>query len=87
MAYLASKNFIHRDLAARNVLLDSKLSCLVADFGLSRGTKSVGMEDNPVGYYRSMGGIFPLRWSAPECLTTMKFTTASDGAALFYALP
>ena len=32
----------------------------------------------PTGYYRSVGGVFPLRWSAPEALTTMKFTTASD---------
>lgn len=29
-------------------------------------------------YYRSQAGIFPIRWSAPEAMETLKFTVASD---------
>ena len=29
-------------------------------------------------YYKAQGSAFPLRWTAPECMSTMKFTTASD---------
>lgn len=31
MRYLSEKGLVHRDLAARNVLLDSSLSCKVAE--------------------------------------------------------
>ena len=36
------------------------------DFGLSRSAK----ENSESMYYRSTGGAFPLRWTAPEALTT-----------------
>lgn len=89
MAHLASKRFIHRDLAARNVLVSSGSVCKVADFGLSRGTAEVGAsesdggdsggdEDESASYYRSSTGVFPVRWTAPESMETMKFTSASD---------
>ena len=34
---------IHRDLACRNVLVDSKLSCKICDFGLARKLDKTGV--------------------------------------------
>jgi serine/threonine protein kinase len=82
MAHLSSRKFIHRDLAARNVLVHSDDSAKVADFGLSRGAKAVAGEDGKnegeSDYYRSHNGVFPVRWTAPESMETMRFTRASD---------
>jgi serine/threonine protein kinase len=85
MKHLASKHFIHRDLAARNVLLAAGISstgmvCKVADFGLSRGGAAAGEADEGGGedYYRSQSGIFPVRWTSPEAMETLKFSEASD---------
>ena len=75
MAHLGTHNFIHRDLAARNVLLGTGLVCKVADFGLSRRVQT---EDNTGDYYRSTSGVLPVRWTAPEGLTSQKFSAASD---------
>ena len=75
MAHLARHNFVHRDLAARNVLLGSGMVCKVADFGLSR---QVQTEDNAGDYYRSSSGIIPVRWTAPEGMSSLKFSSASD---------
>lgn len=91
MKHLSNLSFIHRDLAARNVLVadgrkvgadgSSKtldLVCKVADFGLSRGggddSAAAGTED----YYKSSSGVFPVRWTAPESMETLRFTVASD---------
>ena len=63
MDFLTGRRFVHRDLAARNVMMDSQLTCQVADFGLSRGTKgadAVGSEADQ-DYYRSENGVFPVR--------------------------
>ena len=85
MAYLAENRFVHRDLAARNVLVNSELNCKVADFGLSRGTMGSGPDnDDGAGpaeeeeYYRSRTGTFPVRWTAPESMQTMRFSETSD---------
>ena len=75
MAHLAQHSFVHRDLAARNVLLGSGMVCKVADFGLSRRVQT---EDNTGDYYRSSSGIIPVRWTAPEGITSQKFSSASD---------
>ena len=75
MGHLGKHNFIHRDLAARNVLLGSGMVCKVADFGLSRRVQT---EDNTGDYYRSTSGVLPVRWTAPEGLTSQKFSSASD---------
>jgi len=88
MQHLASLRFIHRDLAARNVLVATGIVGQVADFGLSRGTAlkpqnedgSDGDEGESGGgdYYRSQAGVFPVRWTAPEAMQTLKFSIASD---------
>jgi serine/threonine protein kinase len=76
MRHLARKKFIHRDLAARNILLNEDMACMVADFGLSRGATKV--DEGDAGYYRSTSGVFPLRWTAPESMLSLHFSTASD---------
>eukprot|EP00039_Didymoeca_costata_P008903 m.118487 g.118487 ORF g.118487 m.118487 type:complete len:1623 (+) comp14278_c0_seq1:281-5149(+) len=77
MEHLGEKhNLVHRDLAARNVLVDSFLTCKIADFGLSRRTAIKG--DDEDSYYRSTNGAFPVRWTAPESMEDLKFTLGSD---------
>ena len=75
MAYLESKRLIHRDLAARNILVFSKDTVKISDFGLSRAL-GVGKD-----YYQTNFNVnlkLPIAWCAPECINFLKFTTASD---------
>jgi serine/threonine protein kinase len=70
---LALAGIVHRDLAARNVLVDDRLHVKVADYGLSREV------DEGRDYYRlATARPLPLRWTAPEALTTLTWTSASD---------
>lgn len=88
MSHIAKHSFIHRDLAARNILLGAGKSitgmvCKVSDFGLSRsGNSASNNNDEPEGehetYYRSQTGVFPVRWSAPEAIDSLKFNSKSD---------
>jgi len=73
LGHLHKHNVIHRDLACRNVLLREKsLECVVSDFGLSRK-----VEKNDSGAKtRSVTG--PLKWMAPECLSSKVYSKASD---------
>jgi serine/threonine protein kinase len=77
---------VHRDLAARNVLLNSQFKCQVADFGLSRATRSseaagtdavVAEEEE---YYRPSGknAAIPVRWTAPDMIETGRSTIKTD---------
>jgi hypothetical protein len=82
MAHLSKQHFIHRDLACRNVLLSEGM-CKIADFGLSRGAgEGDAKEDDGAAthedYYKSTAGVFPVRWTAPEAMETLRFTPASD---------
>jgi serine/threonine protein kinase len=83
MEHLSKHHFIHRDLACRNVLYSEGM-CKIADFGLSRGGggESTAAEDDDGAthedYYKSSAGVFPVRWTAPEAMETMRFTPASD---------
>jgi len=75
MVYLESKRLIHRDLAARNILVFSKDTVKISDFGLSRAL-GVGKD-----YYQTNFNVnlkLPIAWCAPECINFLKFTTASD---------
>ena len=73
MGALTGAGIVHRDLAARNVLVGEGLLVKIADFGLSR-TFAAEKE-----YYQFReGGMISLRWTAPECITRLKWTSASD---------
>ena len=75
MRYLESRRLIHRDLAARNILVFSRHLVKISDFGLSRAL-GVGKD-----YYQTnftMTLKLPIAWCAPECITFLKFTSASD---------
>lgn len=70
-----------RDLAARNCLVSDGPVVKVADLGLSREVSlgSTVEGDGDDGYYRATTQrALPLRWMAPEILTTGKFTRATD---------
>ncbi|XP_025153983.1 uncharacterized protein LOC105183739 isoform X2 [Harpegnathos saltator] len=75
MQYLEQKRLIHRDLAARNILVFSKNKVKISDFGLSRAL-GVGKD-----YYQTNFNVnlkLPIAWCAPECISYLKFTSASD---------
>ena len=83
MSHLTKCKFVHRDLASRNVLVDVLNICKVADFGLARGIAGAragpSAEDgDEEEYYRSLTGTFPVRWTSPEAMQTMRFSEATD---------
>ncbi|XP_046557083.1 uncharacterized protein LOC124266316 [Haliotis rubra] len=65
MEYLVSKEVVHRKLAARNCLLTSTNEVKVSGFGPSR------MEDASADD-ASKGDRIPVKWTAPECLQSLK---------------
>jgi serine/threonine protein kinase len=70
---LSQAGIIHRDLAARNLLVGSRLEVKVADYGLSRDV------DEDRNYYRlTTERPLPIRWTAPESVVSLKWTSASD---------
>ncbi|XP_050428034.1 activated Cdc42 kinase-like isoform X2 [Adelges cooleyi] len=75
MHYLETKRLIHRDLAARNILVFTKNKVKISDFGLSRAL-GVGKD-----YYQTNFNVnlkLPIAWCAPECISYLRFTSASD---------
>ena len=73
MEYLSSKHFVHRDLAVRNVLVGQDMVCRIGDFGMSKRIH----EDKD--YYRvKVGGVVPVRWTAPEALYFRRYSEKSD---------
>ncbi|XP_061436368.1 ephrin type-A receptor 4a-like [Lethenteron reissneri] len=77
MRHLSRVGYVHRDLAARNVLVSGELTCKVSDFGLSR---MLLPDDHSEAVYttRVKGGKIPIRWTAPEAISQLRFTSASD---------
>ncbi|XP_070548370.1 fibroblast growth factor receptor 1-like isoform X2 [Ptychodera flava] len=72
MDYLHQNNCIHRDLAARNILVTSDINCKISDFGLAR---NIGNNEE---YVTKSQGPLPLRWEAPESLTSNVYNFKSD---------
>lgn len=68
MTHLEEKSIVHRDLAARNILLDNRKTLKISDFGMSRS----GI------YVIKSNRQLPLRWMAPESITTGTFSSRSD---------
>jgi serine/threonine protein kinase len=46
----------------------------VSDFGLSRESS----KESATAYYSTKRGVVPLRWTAPESLSSRRFSTQSD---------
>uniref|UniRef100_A0A4W4FB12 Tyrosine-protein kinase n=1 Tax=Electrophorus electricus TaxID=8005 RepID=A0A4W4FB12_ELEEL len=67
MEYLESKRLVHRDLAARNVLVSEDNVAKVSDFGLAKTDSQT-----------TNNAKLPIKWTAPEALTSKKFSTRSD---------
>ncbi len=74
MHYIGSLSLVHRDLAARNVLINSSLSCKIADFGLA-----LNMRDQDFVMTEDAGSEkIPIRWTAPEGVEDGRWSAASD---------
>ena len=70
MAYLSSIGVVHRDLACRNVLVSADKALKISDFGLSRETEDM--------YVQQSTGRVPYKWMALESILAREFTSASD---------
>ena len=62
-----------QDLAARSVMVDSRETCKVADFGLLHEIP----KDSSI-YQATTEMPWPIRWMAPESLDNREFSPASD---------
>eukprot|EP00038_Savillea_parva_P008369 m.176483 g.176483 ORF g.176483 m.176483 type:complete len:1219 (+) comp14182_c0_seq1:368-4024(+) len=74
LSYLAIQHrFVHRDLASRNCLVDHRDRVKIGDFGMTRA-------NTYKDYYKmqATNALLPVRWMAPEALSTALFTAASD---------
>ncbi|XP_071102798.1 uncharacterized protein [Haliotis cracherodii] len=65
MEYLVGKGIVHRKLAARNCLLTFTNEVKVGGFGPYRMEDASADED-------SKGDRIPVKWTAPECLQSLK---------------
>ncbi|XP_078446925.1 putative LRR receptor-like serine/threonine-protein kinase At1g06840 isoform X2 [Wolffia australiana] len=73
----ASPPVFHRDIKASNILLDSKFTAKVADFGLSRLAPEPNSEENAKGHI-STGIKGTPGYLDPEYLRTLQLTDKSD---------
>ena len=74
MAYLHERNCIHGDLAARNCLVSDDGVVKISDFGMSRVTEG----DEDIYSVNTTAKVIPIKWTAPEVLTDMVYTQATD---------
>ena len=73
MYYLELHHYIHRDLCAKNVLVGERNKVKVANFG-----KAKALKDGNNEYKVPKGEHLPIRWTAPEVLSTQSHTMKSD---------
>ncbi|VDM65756.1 unnamed protein product [Strongylus vulgaris] len=70
LVYLHSKGCMHRDIACRNCLIDVKKTLVkISDFGLSKQAESYTIKSEEK---------LPIRWQAPEVITTRIYTRKCD---------
>ena len=74
MHYVGTMGLVHRDLAARNVLINKRLECKVADFGLC--VEMLNGEDHVV--IQDATERIPVRWTAMEALNNGRWSSLSD---------
>ena len=72
LAFLHSLGIVHRDIAARNVLLDGHGVAKLADLGMSR------VLQDKQGEQTTKNDVGPVRWMAPEAMSSKKYSVASD---------
>mmetsp|Transcript_2855 Transcript_2855/g.3782 ORF Transcript_2855/g.3782 Transcript_2855/m.3782 type:complete len:1119 (+) Transcript_2855:84-3440(+) len=76
MSHLHSENILHCDLACRNLLVSigkgNKYLVKISDFGMAR------VVENEKIYNASSEAQFPVRWSAPEVLSSGTVSRKSD---------
>ena len=67
MDHISGMGYVHSDLAARNCLLRTPLVVKIGDFGMATNGNGEAVEV-----------VRPVRWMAPETLTTGSHTINSD---------
>jgi len=72
LQFLHEKRIIHRDLKSHNVLLDKDYNPVIADFGLSR------LAMHTIDSFTNDKEKGTLRWMAPECFQTQKYSLKVD---------
>ncbi|GAV01852.1 hypothetical protein RvY_12496 [Ramazzottius varieornatus] len=73
LEFLSLKSIVHRDIAARNVLLTKDRIAKVSDFGMARL-----FEENYVQDTAGQSASLPVRWMAPEAITSLSFNERTD---------
>ncbi|ESO84527.1 hypothetical protein LOTGIDRAFT_132033 [Lottia gigantea] len=69
MAYLASQKIVHKKLAARNVLLTFTIVPKITGFGPTKSSEDEDAKANILDVFQER---IPLKWTAPECMTSLK---------------
>ncbi|EDQ89615.1 uncharacterized protein MONBRDRAFT_7936 [Monosiga brevicollis MX1] len=73
MAFVSELRIVHRDLAARNVFVSRRLVPKIGDFGLG-----VLLDKSQETFVDSCQEGLPMRWLAPEVISSGVFSYASD---------